>query len=109
VAIRAVLWDFGGVITTSPFDAFLDYERSLGVPDGLIRSINATNPDANAWAQLERSEVDLDQFCALFEAEHRRWVTRWRDAGCSPASVVGSVPRWPRPSAVARRASSAPV
>ena len=69
MAIRAVLWDFGGVITTSPFDAFLDYERSLGVPEGLIRSINATNPDANAWAQLERSEVDLDQFCVLFEAE----------------------------------------
>ena len=69
MAIRAVLWDFGGVITTSPFDAFLDYERTLGVPEGLIRTINATNPDANAWAQLERSEVDLDQFSALFEAE----------------------------------------
>ena len=69
MAIRGVLWDFGGVITTSPFDAFLEYERSLGVPEGLIRGINATNPDTNAWAQLERSEVDLDQFCVLFETE----------------------------------------
>ena len=69
MVIRGVLWDFGGVITTSPFEAFLEYERSLGVPEGLIRGINATNPDTNAWAQLERSEVDLDQFCVLFEAE----------------------------------------
>jgi putative hydrolase of the HAD superfamily len=69
VTIRAVLWDFGGVVTSSPFEAFLDYERSLGLPEGLIRSINATNSDTNAWAQLERNEVDIDSFCALFEEE----------------------------------------
>lgn len=67
--IRAVLWDFGGVVTTSPFEAFAAYERELGVPEGLIRQINATNPDTNAWARLERSEVDLDGFAELFEAE----------------------------------------
>jgi putative hydrolase of the HAD superfamily len=69
VAIRAVLWDFGGVITTSPFEAFLEYERSIGVPEGLIRGLNATNPDTNAWAQLERNDVDVDAFVPLFEAE----------------------------------------
>jgi putative hydrolase of the HAD superfamily len=67
--IRAVLWDFGGVVTTSPFDAFIDYERANGLPEGLIRQINATNADTNAWAKLERSEVDLSGFAALFEAE----------------------------------------
>lgn len=67
--IRAVLWDFGGVVTTSPFDAFAAYEREIGLPEGLIRQINATNPDTNAWAQLERSEVDLATFASLFEAE----------------------------------------
>ena len=67
--IKAVLFDFGGVITTSPFEAFSRYEADNGLPDGLIRSINSTNPDTNAWAQLERSDVDADGFAALFEAE----------------------------------------
>ncbi len=67
--ITAVLWDFGGVILTSPFDAFADYERSAGVPVGLIRTINSTNPDTNAWAKLERSEVSIDEFAELFHAE----------------------------------------
>lgn len=67
--IRAVLFDFGGVILSSPFEAFESYEREAGLPPGTIRSINATEPDSNAWAQLERSEVTLDEFETLFEAE----------------------------------------
>jgi putative hydrolase of the HAD superfamily len=67
--IRAVLWDFGGVILTSPFDAFARYEATNGLPTGFIRSINATNPDTNAWAKFERTEVSFDDFCVLFEAE----------------------------------------
>ena len=69
--IAAALFDFGGVILTSPFDAFAAYERENGLPDGLIRRINATDPDTNAWAQLERSQVGMQEFCALFEAEAR--------------------------------------
>ena len=67
--INAVLWDFGGVVTTSPFDAFAAYERDNGLPDGLIRQINSTNPNDNAWAKLERSDVDRAGFAPLFEAE----------------------------------------
>jgi putative hydrolase of the HAD superfamily len=67
--IEAVLFDFGGVILSSPFEAFSKYEAEIGVPDGLLRGLNATNPDANAWARLERSEVSIDEFCALYEAE----------------------------------------
>jgi putative hydrolase of the HAD superfamily len=67
--IEAVLFDFGGVILTSPFEAFSKYEAEIGVPDGLLRGLNATNPDANAWARLERSEVSIDEFCALYEEE----------------------------------------
>jgi len=69
VTITAALFDFGGVILSSPFEAFAHYERSRGLPDGLLRRINATDPDTNAWARLERSEVSLDEFCDLFEAE----------------------------------------
>lgn len=67
----AVLWDFGGVILSSPFDAFARYEAEIGLPEGFIRRLNATNPHDNAWARLERSDVSLDEFCNLFEAEAR--------------------------------------
>jgi putative hydrolase of the HAD superfamily len=65
----AVLWDFGGVILSSPFEAFRRYEREADLPEDFIRSLNARNPDANAWAKMERSEVSLDEFVALFESE----------------------------------------
>jgi putative hydrolase of the HAD superfamily len=67
--IEAVIWDFGGVLTSSPFEAFARYERERGLPENFIRMINATNPDTNAWALFERSEVTLDQFDALFAEE----------------------------------------
>jgi putative hydrolase of the HAD superfamily len=69
--IRAVLFDVGGVILTSPFEAFARYEVERGLPEGFIRKLNSTNPDTNAWAHLERSDVSFDEFCDLFEAEAR--------------------------------------
>ena len=69
MAIRAALFDFGGVVTTSPFESFARYERDHGLPADFIRGLNATNPDANAWAQLERNSVDMARFCELYEAE----------------------------------------
>ena len=67
--IRAALFDFGGVVLSSPFDAFARYEAEHALPEGFIRSLNATNPDANAWARLERNDVTFEEFCRLFEAE----------------------------------------
>ena len=67
--IAAILWDFGGVFTTSPFDAFARYEREHNLPERFIRTINATNPEDNAWAKFESSSVDLDEFDSLFAAE----------------------------------------
>ncbi|HUP87098.1 MAG TPA: HAD-IA family hydrolase [Acidimicrobiales bacterium] len=69
VGLKAVLWDFGGVILSSPFEAFGRYEKANGLPKDFIRTLNATNPDTNAWAKFERSEVSFDEFCYLFEAE----------------------------------------
>ncbi len=69
MTITAALFDFGGVILSSPFEAFADYERRHDLPAGFIRGLNATNPDANAWAKMERSEVTIAEFCNLFEAE----------------------------------------
>lgn len=69
--LQAVLFDFGGVLLSSPFDAFAAYESDRGLPAGFLRRLNATNPDRNAWAQLERGTVGFDEFCSLFEAEAR--------------------------------------
>lgn len=67
--IRAVLWDFGGVILSSPFEAFRRYEADHGLPVDLIRTVNATNPDTNAWALLERNDITPAEFDALFATE----------------------------------------
>ena len=69
--IRAALFDFGGVVLSSPFEAFAAYEVEHGLPDGFIRGLNATNPDTNAWAKMERNEVSIAEFARLFEAEAR--------------------------------------
>ena len=67
--IEAVLFDFGGVILSSPFEAFAAYEKEIGLPTDTIRKINATDPDSNAWAQFERREVSTEEFVILFEEE----------------------------------------
>lgn len=67
--IRAVIFDFGGVITSSPFEAFARHEALNGLPNNFIRTVNATNPDGNAWARLERSEIDTAAFDDAFRAE----------------------------------------
>ena len=67
--IRAVLWDFGGVILSSPFEAFRHYEAEHGLPSDFLRTVNAINPHANAWARLERAEISADEFDATFAEE----------------------------------------
>lgn len=66
---EAVIFDFGGVITASPFEAFNRLEAERGLPRNFIRTVNATNPDHNAWALFERAEIDAARFDALFAAE----------------------------------------
>ncbi len=67
--IRAVFWDFGGVLTSSPFDAFRRFERENGLPEDFIRTLNATNPEHNAWAQFESSRITAEEFDRRFEQE----------------------------------------
>ncbi|WP_091109117.1 HAD-IA family hydrolase [Geodermatophilus dictyosporus] len=67
--VRAVVFDLGGVITESPMLAFAAYEAEAGLPEGLIRRLNSTDPDSNAWARYERNELDVDGFVDTFEAE----------------------------------------
>lgn len=67
----AVFFDFGGVLMSSPFEAFAVYEERAGLPRDAVRTINATNADHNAWARFERNELDVDAFVAEFEREGR--------------------------------------
>jgi putative hydrolase of the HAD superfamily len=67
--IEAVIWDFGGVFTTSPSVAFARYESERGLPADIIRRTNTVNHMNNAWAKFERAEVDLETFDRLFAAE----------------------------------------
>ena len=98
--IEAVLFDFGGVILSSPFEAFVEVRgRDRRCPTGLLRGLNATNPDTNAWAELERSEVSIDEFCALYEAEAAA-AGHTIDAGACSSALAGEL----RPEMVEARA-----
>jgi putative hydrolase of the HAD superfamily len=66
-----VLWDFGGVMTESPFPAFRRFEMERGLPANFLRGINASNHDDNAWARFERSELSPREFDEVFAAETR--------------------------------------
>jgi putative hydrolase of the HAD superfamily len=69
MTVHAVVFDLGGVLTESPLDAFAAYEAEGGLPDGLIRRLNSTDPDTNAWARFERNELTAAGFAEAFEAE----------------------------------------
>ena len=72
MAIEAVIWDFGGVFTTSPFEAFRRFEARRGLPLDFIRQVNAADPDTNAWALFERNEIDAAAFDEMFLEEAAR-------------------------------------
>ena len=67
--VKAVIFDFGGVVTSSPFEAFNRMEEAKGLPKDFVRSVNSTNPESNAWAKFERSEITPAEFHDLFAEE----------------------------------------
>ncbi len=67
--IKAVLWDFGGVFTTSPFLAFAQFERDNNLPENFLRKVNSTNPTTNAWAAFEKNELTPAEFDTAFAKE----------------------------------------
>lgn len=69
MSYKAILFDFGGVITSSPFEAFNRMEKQRGIAKDSVRRINSINPNGNAWALFERAEIDAAQFDMLFANE----------------------------------------
>ena len=92
--IEAVIWDFGGVFTTSPFEAFNAYEAANGLPHDLIRTVNRTNPHDNAWALFERAEIDASGFDKAFLLESTALGHPVPGAEILPL-ISGQVRRWP--------------
>ncbi|MFL9498909.1 HAD-IA family hydrolase [Rhodopseudomonas palustris] len=90
--VEAVIWDFGGVLTSSPFEAFARFETERGLPIDIIRRTNAANHFENAWAKFERAEIDLDTFDALFAEESRALGAEVRGRDVLPL-LSGSL--WP--------------
>ena len=86
----AVLFDLGGVVFDGPLTRFTEYERSAGLPDGLIRRINSTNPDSNAWARAERGELTPEQFLAEFAADARA-LGHEIDPGAVADAIYGDI------------------
>lgn len=84
MTVEAVIWDFGGVLTTSPFAAFRDFEAARGLPRDFVRSVNARNPHDNAWARFERAEIDAEAFDRAFAEESQALGARVRGAEILP-------------------------
>jgi len=87
---KAVLWDLGGVILSSPFEAFNRYEAEHVLPTDFIRTVNATNPHENAWALLERSEITIDEFYEAFALESE--TLGWRVPGADVLRWIEDIP-----------------
>ncbi|MFT4518131.1 MAG: putative hydrolase of the HAD superfamily [Halioglobus sp.] len=64
VTIRAVLFDFGGVFTDSPFHAVLAYGDELGIEAEVVTAIvfgSYEQDGGHPWHKLERGEITLEK------------------------------------------------
>jgi putative hydrolase of the HAD superfamily len=117
---EAVIFDLGGVVYPSPFEAFDAYDVDAGLAPGTVRALIKTSSETGAWAALERGELAMDEFFRLLGAEATaagfeldaarlmemvgrgfgprpamaRAVTRIREAGLRTAALTNN---WPRP------------
>jgi len=117
---RAVIFDLGGVVYPSPFEAFDEYDVETGLAPGTVRALIKVSSETGAWAALERGELAMDEFFRLLAAEAAaagfaldgarlmqmigrgfgarpamaRAISRIRAAGLRTAALTNN---WPRP------------
>lgn len=65
----AVIFDFGGVISSSPLLGMRSYCEREGVPMDALRALFATHD--GAWSKFEMNSITQDEFVAAFEEEAR--------------------------------------
>ena len=66
---RAVIFDLGGVVFPSPFEAFDAHDDAIGVPAGTVRALIRRSSETGAWARLERGALTMDEFFAALDDE----------------------------------------
>jgi putative hydrolase of the HAD superfamily len=66
---RAVIFDLGGVVFPSPFEAFDAYDRANALEPGTVRTLIRASSETGAWAALERGELSMDAFADALDAE----------------------------------------
>jgi putative hydrolase of the HAD superfamily len=66
---RAVIFDLGGVVFPSPFEAFDTYDHGNDLKKGTMRALIRVSSETGAWAALERGELSMDEFIVALEAE----------------------------------------
>jgi len=69
MAIRAVIFDLGGVVLPSPLDVFRAYETRHGLPHRFLSEVVIETGEHGAWSRFERGELDVEGFGVAFEAE----------------------------------------
>jgi len=69
MTIRAVIFDLGGVVFPSPFEAMDEYDHGHGLSKGTVRALIRQSSEEGAWAALERGELSMDDFMFELEAE----------------------------------------
>ncbi len=66
---RGVIFDLGGVVLGSPLHAITAYERAHGIPEGFINRVVVSTGREGGWARLERGELSVERFYAVFDAD----------------------------------------
>jgi epoxide hydrolase-like predicted phosphatase len=69
VKYRAVIFDLGGVVLSSPFASIRRFERALGLDEGAVARVVMAGGKEGAWATLERGECSAEQFYAALDRE----------------------------------------
>ncbi|KAI0053841.1 HAD-like protein [Auriscalpium vulgare] len=67
--IKAVAFDIGGVVATSPLIAIAEYETQNGISDNYINNSIVRRGSEGAWQQFERGELALFPFYVAFGRE----------------------------------------
>lgn len=71
MALRAAIFDMGGVFTTSPVTNFAAYETANGIPVRFMSEVIRANLADGAFSRFERGEMTIDEFDEAFAAETR--------------------------------------
>jgi len=69
MVIKAVIFDIGGVVVSSPIQGTYDYEQAHGLPHNYVNASILKQGSEGSFQRLERAELDLDTFFAEFERE----------------------------------------